>query len=91
MIKLAIIHVIMIATIMISSQYVTALQALTQSHRDLVRRDVIEMDLPNFEAEAEQNNSTFLDMGAAMISTLPTKPKKHLSLRFSLSLHRFLA
>lgn len=62
MIQLAIIHVIMIATIMISSQYVTALQALTQSHRDLVRRDVIEMDLPNFEAEAEQNNSTFLDM-----------------------------
>lgn len=52
----------MIATIMISSQYVTALQALTQSHRDLVRRDVIEMDLPDFEAEAEQNNSTFLDM-----------------------------
>jgi len=59
---LAIIHVIMIATIMLSSQYVTALQALTQSHRDLVRRDVIEMDLPDFEAQKEENNATFLDV-----------------------------
>lgn len=51
----------MIATIMISSQYVSALQALTQGNRGLVRRDVIEMDLPNFEEEAEKNNATFLD------------------------------
>ena len=48
----------MIATIMLSSEYVTALQAMTQQHRDLVRRDVIEMGVQRNEQNTTQS---FLD------------------------------
>jgi len=54
---LAIIHLIMIATIMLSSQYITALTNLASHHqKGLHRRDVIEMDIPEIKA-----NTSFMD------------------------------
>jgi serine/threonine protein kinase len=53
---LALIHLIMIATIMLSSHYITALQNLARSNGRLVRRDVIEMEIPEMKS-----NSSFLD------------------------------
>jgi serine/threonine protein kinase len=41
---LLIMHLIMIATVTLSSQYISALQKMTQGHRELHRREVVEMD-----------------------------------------------
>lgn len=43
---LLIVHLIMIATVLLSSQYISAIQDLAQGHRELHRREVIEMDTP---------------------------------------------
>ena len=44
--QLLIVHLIMIATVLLSSQYISAIQDLAQGHRELHRREVIEMDTP---------------------------------------------
>jgi serine/threonine protein kinase len=46
----------MVATIMLSSHYITALQNLARGNGRLVRRDVIEMEIPE-----SKSNSSFLD------------------------------
>ena len=44
--KLLVVHLIMIATVLLSSQYISAIQDLAAGHRELHRREVIEMDTP---------------------------------------------
>jgi len=46
---LLVVHLIMIATVLLSSRYITAIQALAAGHRELHRREVIEMDSPIFD------------------------------------------
>lgn len=43
---LLVVHLIMIATVLLSSQYIVAIQDIAQGHRELHRREVIEMDVP---------------------------------------------
>jgi hypothetical protein len=47
----------MIATVLLSSQYITAIQAIADGHRELHRREVIEMDMPILDQQETLNNA----------------------------------
>lgn len=54
---LLVVHLMMIATVLLSSQYITAIQAIADGHRELHRREVIEMDMPILDQQETLNNA----------------------------------